>query len=143
MNSTAMKPKSEPTSFAESTLPTGSPPVLAFLLALLGIAVFTPILYSAYALADNFLMLTSVSRAATPWIFFVADWGVGGNFYRPLLSLSFWVIYYLFGIWTLPNQLLSLACHFAVVFLTLRIVLSLKVDGATAFLFTALVLVSM
>jgi len=71
---------------------------------------------------DDLLLLSSVAAAPHPFGYFAGDWGLGNNGYRPLMSVTQWLLYQRFGVWALPSQLLSLALHLAAIALAFDII---------------------
>lgn len=110
----------------------------AALLSFLTFAGFMASIHVVPAVSDELLLLTSVSRTTNPFSYFVGDWGMGSHFYRPLLSVSYWVVYKLFGVSMLPNQLLSILSHTLVILLLYKIIRLSLSDIPVAFLLTAL-----
>jgi hypothetical protein len=116
--------------------------VSILLLLLLEAALFSVTLQYVPANGDELAMLSSVSHTENPLSYFVGDWGLGNNAYRPLHSLSIWVSYRLFGVSSGANQLLNLILHFVAVCLLFKIVSRVLADKTLAFLLSAMALVS-
>ena len=113
------------------------------LLVALGLIVFWPSLGIRPSLADDLMMFSSAARASNPFIYFVSDWGVGGHMYRPLLSMSYWLIYHAFGASGPANQGLSLVFHLVAVLIAYRLLKNTGAEALTAVLFSGLILFSM
>jgi hypothetical protein len=111
------------------------------LLAVRGVAVFAPAVWLPPANEDDLLMPSAVTRTRNPALFFVGDWGLGNNAYRPPHSLTLWASYQLFGVSAAWNQVFNLLLHLACIGLLFLIVRSIQGDRVLAFLFTALSLV--
>ena len=112
-----------------------------FLLLFLGIALFSSIIYLVPSSVDDLQILTVIAKTNNPLTFFVSAQGEL-HFYRPLKSLTLWVIYRIWGIYALPNQLINLVLHFVNVFLVFRLLVRIRADYVLAFLLSALVLIS-
>lgn len=116
-------------------------PVLGALL-LLTAALFSTTLMFPPANGDDLGMLSAVANRQNPLMYFVSDWGLGNNEYRPLHSISIWIVYHLFGVSATPNQLINICLHFLVVCLLFGVLYCAHRDRVLAGLLAALVLVS-
>jgi hypothetical protein len=112
------------------------------LLTALALAVYAVALWFPPTNGDDLAYLASVAATENPLSYFVQDAGAGGQVYRPLLPTGMWVIYRLFGVWALPNQLINLALHMLNVFLLYRIVHQIQPDKTFALLIAAVFMIS-
>jgi hypothetical protein len=112
------------------------------LLVLLGLVGFALALTFVPADQDDLILLSSVANVRHPLSYFVGDWGLGNNAYRPLHSLSLWLGYRVFGVWAFPNQVINLALHLLNALLVLRIARRVQPDAGLSFLAASLVLFS-
>jgi hypothetical protein len=85
-----------------------------YLLLLGCVAVYGRSLTFAPADADDLILLSKVAGESNPLAFFISDWGLGNNCYRPLHTALLWLTYRVAGVWAAPHQLLNLALHLAV-----------------------------
>lgn len=111
------------------------------LLTILGVAVYAVALRFPPTNGDDLGYLSSVATINNPLYYFIQDNG-GGRVYRPLLPVSMWLIYQVFGVWALPNQLINLVLHMANVFLLYGIVQRQQPDKTIALLFAAVFMIS-
>jgi hypothetical protein len=72
---------------------------------------------------DELLLYSSVARAPHPFGYLAGDIGLGNYLYRPLHAGAMWVSYRLFGVWALPDQLVSLVLHAGIGLLLLDLLL--------------------
>jgi hypothetical protein len=86
--------------------------------------------------------LSSVATIKNPLYYFIQDHGHGNNLYRPLTPVGIWLVYQMFGVWALPNQIINLILHLANVFLLYRIVQRERADRTIAFLVAAVFMIS-
>ncbi len=86
--------------------------VFAVLLAL-HVAVFANAIAYLPAEADDLRLISTAVRAESPLELLTRDAGLKNPVYRPLLSISLWAVYEVFGVRSWPNQLLGLLLHFA------------------------------
>lgn len=124
----------------------------AFLLMLITVAVFQVTLSYPPAEADDVRLLSSVANTKDPLKYMVGDWGMdmymqGGGYearavYRPLHTISLWVVYKVFGVRSLPNQFINLILHFLSVILVYAILRKIQEDTSLAFLMAGLCLLS-
>ena len=120
---------------AESRLPPYA------LLTILGVATYGVALWFPPSSGDDLGYLASVATIDNPLYYFIQDHGHGNNLYRPLTSVSIWLIYQVFGVWALPNQVVNLALHLVNVLLLYAIV-QRHADRKIAFLIAAVFMVS-
>ena len=98
---------------------------------------------------DDLRFLSQVAKISNPLKYLVGDWGeapyVSGEYgmYRPIHPISLWLVYKVFGVSAMPNQLINLALHFANVLLLLLIMLRVQKDKLAAMLFTAIFMASL
>jgi hypothetical protein len=98
---------------------------------------------------DDLRFLSQVSKISNPLQYLVGDWGEApyrsGEYgmYRPLHPIALWVVYKVFGVSAMPNQLINLVLHFANMLLMLMIMLRIQKNRFVAMLFTALFMVSL
>lgn len=116
--------------------------------AIIGLVLFTfagfaTSLYVIPSLTDDIFIFSSVLRNSNPLVYFVGDWGTGTNFYRPLLSLSFWFCYKFFGLNAFVNQGMSIVSHALVAVLVYRIIRLYQSDVLFSFLISSLVIFSL
>ena len=119
----------------------GSIPPYLFLMTL-GLAMYARALWLPPTNADDLSYLSSVATIANPLYYFFQDHGHGNELYRPLTPLTLWVSYKLFGVWSLPNQVVNLALHLANVFLLYRIVEREQRNRSMALLVAAVFMIS-
>lgn len=112
------------------------------LLFLFGFAGFALSLYNIPSLGDDVYIFSSVCRTPNPLVYFVGDWGAGTQLYRPLLSLSFWLCYKLFGLNAFVNQGMSIATHLLMAILVYKIIRLYQKDVIFSFLIASLALYS-
>ena len=112
-----------------------------FVLASLGLAVYGVALWFPPTNADDLSYLSSVASIGNPLYYFVAN-PDGGSTYRPLLNLSMWPIYRIFGVWAVPNQVINLLLHLVNVCLLYVIVRREQRDTAVAVLVAAVFMIS-
>jgi hypothetical protein len=113
------------------------------ILAATGLLVLFPAIKIIPSLADDAVLFSAVARASNPLIFFASDWGLDSHMYRPLVSLSYWLVYHLAGVSAAVSQGLNIVLHLACVILFYRLLRELDTEPITAFLFSALTLFSM
>lgn len=113
-----------------------------FLLMLLVFGVFIGVLRLPPTDPDQLRLLTSVSRASSPARFWVGDWGLGINAYRPIHSTLLWVSYRVFGVWALPDQLINLTLHFLNILILFKLIRKFQTSVLLAFLGASLAVVS-
>jgi hypothetical protein len=101
--------------------------LLAYLACAL--AVFWPVL-TAWFVADDWDFLILVARARTPLVSFVP---LVGRFIRPLVMLTYYANYHLFGLWTFPYHLTLLLVHVVNAWLVSRLAARLGASGLAAF----------
>ena len=80
---------------------------LALLLLFVG-GVLAPSLFWLPGDADDLILLSAAAAEPNPGRFFVGDWGLGNQAWRPLHSLTVWVSWRAFGAWALPGQALNI-----------------------------------
>lgn len=88
-----------------------------------GLAVYGVSLWFVASTRDELILLSSAAHAQHPLGYFAGDWGLGNQMYRPIFSTIEWASYRVFGVWALPNQLLSLALHVTVIALLFDLLL--------------------
>jgi hypothetical protein len=111
-------------------------------LTTLGLAIYARALWLPPTNGDDLSYLSSVATIANPLYYFFQDHGHGNELYRPLTPLTLWVSYKVFGVWSLPNQIVNLALHLANVFLLYRIVERQQRDTSIALLFAGVFMIS-
>lgn len=111
------------------------------LLTTLGLAVYAVALRFPPSNDDDMSYLSSVATVDNPLFYFTHDVGSGSR-YRPLLPVGMWLVYQMFGVWAMPNQIINLAVHMANVFLVYRIVQRARPDKTIALLVAAVFMVS-
>jgi len=112
------------------------------LLVLIGTAVHAVALSFPPTDNDDMGYLASIASIGNPLLYFVGDHGHGNGLYRPLTPFSMWVVYQIFDVWALPNQVLNLGLHLANTFLLHRVVRRVQPDGSLAWLVAAVFMVS-
>jgi hypothetical protein len=118
------------------------------LLFVLALAVFDTALNFVPGTSDDLELLTSVAHTTQPLKYLVGDFGMGpygtGNYgqYRPLHSLSLWLVYRSFGLSFFPNQFINFALHFINAVLVLVLIWRVQRDLALSFLGASLFLIS-
>jgi hypothetical protein len=112
------------------------------LLTILGVAAYAVALRFPPTNGDDLNYLFSVATITNPLSYFIQDHGHGNGLYRPLTSVGMWLIYQVFGVWALPNQIINLVLHMANVFLLYRIVQRVQPDKTIAWLFAAVFMIS-
>lgn len=112
------------------------------LLSLLGFAGLSSLLHLIPSLSDDLMIFSAAVRAPHPFVFFVQDWGTGGSLYRPLLTLSFWLVHRIAGLSGFANGLASMATQILVACLVYKIVRRSHREAVDAFLLAALALFS-
>jgi hypothetical protein len=111
-------------------------------LTMLGVAAYAVALWFPPTNGDDLSYLSSVATITNPLSYFIQDAGAGGNVYRPLLPVGMWIIYQMFGVWALPNQIINLVLHMTNVFLLYRIVQREQADKVFALLLAAVFMIS-
>jgi len=95
----------------------------AFVVVLLTLAVYEKALWFVPD-ADDLRILSSVSQTSNPLSYFTSDWGMAGTYrvangaidtarhsYRPMHSVSIWLMYRMHGVSAYPNQLINFCLH--------------------------------
>ena len=111
-------------------------------LTTLGLAIYARALWLPPTNGDDLSYLSSVATIANPLYYFFQDHGHGNELYRPLTPLTLWVSYKVFGVWSLPNQLVNLALHLVNVFLLYRIAEREQRNRSIALLVAAVFMIS-
>lgn len=93
-----------------------------------GFAAYWRILHADF-LADDWIFLSFVASAHSPLVCFVP---LVGHFFRPLVMLTYYVNYHLFGMWTLPYHVTLVLIHIINACLVARLALRLSESRATA-----------
>ena len=119
--------------------------VLLFLFAL---AVFHQAIEFVPGTADDLVVLSSVAHTTNPLKYLVGDFGmapyagsVHGE-YRPLHSISIWIVYKTLGIKFVVNQVINFALHFINATLVLLLIWRTQKNLALSFMGASLFLVS-
>ncbi len=112
------------------------------MLVLLAIGIFSITLAFVPSNGDDLTLLSSVAKTSNPLSYFVEAWGQGNNAYRPLHSISVWLVYRAFGVSAFPNELINLVFHVINVLLLFKLLARIQQDKVIAFLFAALTLFS-
>jgi hypothetical protein len=112
------------------------------LLTILGLAVYAVALWFPPTNGDDLSYLSSVATIKNPLVYFIQDHGHGNELYRPLTPVSLWLLYQVFGVWALPNQILNLALHITNVFLLYRLLQREQPDQTLAWLVAAVFMIS-
>ena len=110
-------------------------------LAVLGLAIYGRAIWWPPTNSDDLQYLASV-RLRNPFSYFVGDHGHDNNLYRPLTPASMWVVYQMFGVWNVPNQILNQVVHLANVSLLYAILRRAQPDRSVALLFAAIFMIS-
>lgn len=119
-------PPSPPSQYADAARSPEALIALLFLIA--GVVLFAPILGSFF-LSDDFTLLAAI-RSGGP----LGIWWRGANFFRPLVSLSLYLDYRLYGLLPLGFHLTNVLLHSGCAFLVYRIAAALALDRLTALL---------
>ena len=118
------------------------------LLLVLATAVFHTALTFFPGTADDLELLSSVAHTTQPMKYLVGDFGMGpyetGNYgqYRPLHTISLWIVYKLVGPRFFPNQLINFTLDFLNAALVLLLIWRSQKDLIFSFVGAALFLVS-
>jgi len=118
------------------------------LLFLFALAVYHASIQWAPGTVDDLEVLSSVAHTANPLKYLVGDFGMapyaGGNYghYRPLHSISIWVVYKTLGIKFQVNQIINLVLHFINTMLVFFIIWRARKDIALSFMGASLFLIS-
>jgi hypothetical protein len=118
------------------------------LLLVLATATFHTALNFVPGTADDLELLSSVAHTTQPLKYLVGDFGMApyetGNYgqYRPLHPISLWIIYKMFGVRVLPNQLINFALHFVNAVLVLLLIWRIQKDLILGFMGASLFLIS-
>lgn len=113
------------------------------LILVLGFSIFSTTISFVPANGDDLILLSSVAKISSPLKFFVGDWGLDNNAYRPLHSLSIWLIYHFFGVTASYKQLFNLVLHLAIICLLFRFISRIQPNIIVSLLLTLISLVSM
>lgn len=115
-----------------------------FLVGLLALLAYQ-VIRRGYFLADDFVALNQLTLKQTSFtdnlIWFTRDWGIGADFYRPLVRLGYYFQYLFFGSNAAGWHLTSVALHIANSLLVFRLAYLLSrraIVGTVAGLFFAL-----
>lgn len=94
--------------------------------------------------SDQLALLSNAAEARHPFGYFVGDWGLGNNQYRPLLPFMHWFEFRAFGVGAWPYQLLGLVLLLAVAALIFELITSVgaHLSPALRFLLTLVAVVS-
>lgn len=95
----------------------------AALLFVTAVAVFGAGLSQPPSGSDQLLHYSSVAGTSNPLRYFLSDVVTANYPYRPLDWLGQWTSYQLFGVWAVPDQLMSIVLHATVVALLLDVML--------------------
>jgi len=118
------------------------------LLFLFALAVFYRAIEFVPGTIDDLEVLSSVAHTTNPLKYLVGDFGMapytGGNWghYRPLHSISLWIIYRTFGIKFVLNQAINFVLHFVNSTLVLLLIWRTQKNLALSFMGASLFLVS-
>ncbi len=122
-------------------------PVPYLLIILIGLAVFSISLWFPPTYGDDLRYLTSTSEINNPLSYFVSSHiissqNLGNNLYRPLVSISFWVTYKIFGVWAFPNQLIGILVHILTTCIFYKTILRLSKNEILSLVISLIFLVS-
>ncbi len=95
---------------------------------------FKPALAYLPSNGDDLVILSKAAQQTNPLSYFVSDWGLGNSAYRPLHTISIWLMYRLVGVWAFPNQLINLGLHILNVLLVFILLLRQKSPTVIALL---------
>lgn len=115
--------------------------VLLFLL-LAGFLLYLPILLHPAPNLDDSILQTTIEHTDNPLVFFVGDWGLHNNLYRPLHSLSLWIVSRVANSIAFLNPLVNVLLHLLIVGLLFNLLIQLGRGIFTALLIAGFVLVS-
>ena len=85
------------------------------------IYVFSPILTYCPFVLDDIRMWKELERFKNPLVFWIGDWGLNSDYYRPLHSFPLWTIYKNWGFAPTFNHSLTLLLHIVNTTLVFRI----------------------
>lgn len=118
------------------------------LLFLFALAIFYRAIQFPPGTIDDLEVLSSVAHTSNPLKYLVGDFGMapyaGGNYghYRPLHSLSIWLVYKAFGIRFVLNQAINFILHFINALLVLLLIWRVQKNLVLSFMGASLFLVS-
>lgn len=112
------------------------------LLTALAGAVFNLALAYPPSTPDDVVLLSRAAHVGDPWTFGAYAWPFGLHLFRPLPMLVVLVMYRLFGVAALPNQLLSLGLHVVNACLLFRLLSRWQPSRLLCFLLAGVFLIS-